>query len=245
MEAQGRAVAWDRGRVSRLPDAGCGYMNLQPVILCGGSGTRLWPLSRHQYPKQLLTLDGSHSMLQATALRLTRSTGGEGIEVLPPLVVSNEEYRFVSAEQLRQVGVKPQALILEPFGRNTAPALTLAALCARSRGDDPVLIAMPADHVMLDVDAFRAAARRGARYAQDGRVVTFGIKPTSAHTGYGYIQISNELAPGVSALGKFVEKPDQKTAAAYIADGLHLWNSGIFMVKSSVWMDEISRTRPE
>ena len=220
-------------------------MNLQPVILCGGSGTRLWPLSRHQYPKQLLTLDGSHSMLQATALRLTRSAGGEGIEVLPPLVVSNEEYRFVSAEQLRQVGVKPQALILEPFGRNTAPALTLAALCAMSRGDDPLLVAMPADHVMLDVDAFRAAARRGADYSEKGRVVTFGIKPASAHTGYGYIQISDELAPGVSLLGKFVEKPDQKTADAYVADRLHLWNSGIFMVKSSVWMKEISRTRPE
>ncbi len=220
-------------------------MNLQPVILCGGSGTRLWPLSRHQYPKQLLTLDGSHSMLQATALRLTQGVGGEGIDVLPPLVVSNEEYRFVSAEQLRQVGVKPRALILEPFGRNTAPALTLAALYAKSRGDDPLLVAMPADHVMLDVDAFRAATRRGAQYAQEGRVVTFGIKPESAHTGYGYIQISDELAPGVSALGKFVEKPDQKTAAADVTDGLHLWNSGIFMVKASVWMNEISRTRPE
>src|SRR5687768_14673219 len=127
MASQGRTCSRHRRRLSRLPNPGCGCMNLQPVILCGGSGTRLWPLSRHRYPKQLLTLDGNHSMLQATALRLTRSPGSEGIEVLPPLVVSNEEYRFVSAEQLRQVGVKPRALILEPFGRNTAPALTLAA----------------------------------------------------------------------------------------------------------------------
>ena len=220
-------------------------MKLQPVILCGGSGTRLWPLSRQQHPKQLLALNGDHSMLQATALRLTGNLAWKEAEILPPLVVSNEEYRFVSAEQLRQVGIKPQTLILEPVGRNTAPALTLAALYARARGDDPLLVVMPADHVMADVEAFRAAVRRGAKYAEESRFVTFGIAPSKAHTGYGYIRLSRELAPGMSVLREFVEKPDQATAEAYVSSGDYLWNSGIFMMKASEWIREISRSRPE
>lgn len=220
-------------------------MKLQPVILCGGSGTRLWPLSRQHHPKQLLTLNGDRSMLQATALRLTGDVAWEDAEVMAPLVVSNEEYRFISAEQLRQVSVKPQALILEPFGRNTAPALMLAALYARSQGTDPVLVAMPADHVMTDVEAFRAAAHRGARYAEAGRFVTFGIAPSGPHTGYGYIRVGGEIAPGVSALAEFVEKPDNPTAERYVASGEYLWNSGIFMMKGSAWISEISRVRPD
>src|SRR3954470_11758337 len=161
-----------RGRLADPPHRrNSRSMKLQPVILSGGSGTRLWPLSRQQHPKQLLALNGADSMLQATALRLTRDLKWDEGEILPPIVVSNEEYRFISAEQLRLAGVKPQALILEPTGRNTAPALTLAALHARAVNGDPILIAMPADHVIADVDGFRAATRRGVACANEGRVV--------------------------------------------------------------------------
>lgn len=220
-------------------------MKLQPVILCGGSGTRLWPLSREQYPKQLLALTDDRSMLQATALRLNGDVGCGDVEVLAPLVVSNEEYRFITAEQLRQVGVKPQALILEPFGRNTAPALTLAALFAQSQGHDPVLVVMPADHVMTDVEAFRAAAHLGARCAERGQLVTFGVTPSEPHTGYGYIRAGAGLEPGVNALAEFVEKPDRSTAERYLASGDYLWNSGIFIMKASVWLREIRRLRAD
>jgi mannose-1-phosphate guanylyltransferase/mannose-6-phosphate isomerase len=220
-------------------------MILQPVILCGGSGTRLWPLSRQQYPKQLLALNGESSMLQATALRLTHDLQWAGCHILPPIVVSNEEYRFISAEQLRAAGIKGHALILEPVGRNTAPALTVAALHACATGKDPILIAMPADHVMGDVDAFRAAALIGMRYAEGGRIVTFGITPSEPHTGYGYIRIADELGEGVAKLHSFVEKPNQPTARAYVESGAYLWNSGIFMMKASSWLRELSRARPD
>ena len=218
-------------------------MKVQPVILCGGSGTRLWPLSRQHHPKQLLALNGERSMLQNTALRLTKEIAWGNAEVLRPLVVANEEYRFISAEQLRRAGIEPDALILEPFGRNTAPALTLAALHCRSCGTDPVLAVMPADHVMTDVDAFRAATRLGGEHAEQGRFVTFGIKPSSPHTGYGYIRTGNSAAPGASWLRQFVEKPDLATAERYLASGEFLWNSGIFMMKASAWLREIARLR--
>ena len=220
-------------------------MMLQPVILSGGSGTRLWPLSRQQHPKQLLTLNGDSSMLQATALRLTRDLKWDDCTILPPLVVSNEEYRFISAEQLRMAGVEAQALILEPVGRNTAPALTIAALQARAANDDPILVAMPADHVIGDVEAFRAATRRGIAYAKDGRIVTFGITPSEPHTGYGYIRVSEPVSTGVSKLREFVEKPDQSTARKYVNSGQYLWNSGIFMMKASAWLRELSAARPD
>jgi len=217
---------------------------LQPVILCGGSGTRLWPLSRQQHPKQLLALNGDNSMLQATALRLTHDLQWPNCEILAPVVISNEDYRFISAEQLRAAGVKAQALILEPVGRNTAPALTLAALHAQSLGRDPVLIAMPADHVIADVEAFRAAAYRGAAYADGGHIVTFGVVPSGPHTGYGYIRFAQALAPGVTQLQEFVEKPDHETAQKYVDSGHYLWNSGIFMMKASAWMQALSQSRP-
>jgi mannose-1-phosphate guanylyltransferase/mannose-6-phosphate isomerase len=220
-------------------------MMLQPVILCGGSGTRLWPLSRQQHPKQLLALNGDNSMLQATALRLTRELRWKDCEILPPIVVGNEEYRFISAEQLRLAGIKPETLILEPVGRNTAPALTIAALHARALKTDPILIAMPADHVITDVEAFRTAALTGVSHAQDGRIVTFGITPSEAHTGYGYIRFAKPVRAGVAALREFVEKPDQATAQKYVSSGEYLWNSGIFMVKASTWMAELSRARPD
>ena len=219
-------------------------MNLQPVILCGGSGTRLWPLSRYQFPKQLLALDGEHSMLQATALRITTDFADEHVQVLPPLVVTNEEYRFVSAEQLRQVGVKPDALILEPFGKNTAPALTVAALRAQSTSEDPVLLVMPADHVMTEVGAFREAVGLGFKHAQAGEFVTFGITPSQPHTGYGYIRVASAGGDGAFPLRAFVEKPDEATAQRYLESREYLWNSGIFMMRASRWLTAIADARP-
>jgi mannose-1-phosphate guanylyltransferase/mannose-6-phosphate isomerase len=201
-------------------------------------------LSRYQYPKQLLALHGDHSMLQATALRLTSQLKWAGVEILPPLVVTNEEYRFVSAEQLRQAAVTPQALILEPFGRNTAPALTVAALHARGRGEDPVLIVMPADHVITDLEAFRTAVRTGMTYAEAGAFVTFGITPTHAHTGFGYLRVASAGGGEPAPLRAFVEKPDEATAKRYLASRDYLWNSGIFMMKASAWLAEIARRRP-
>jgi mannose-1-phosphate guanylyltransferase/mannose-6-phosphate isomerase len=161
------------------------------------------------------------------------------------MVVSNEEYRFISAEQLRSAGITGHTLILEPAGRNTAPALTVAALYARAAGNDPVLIAMPADHVMTDVNAFRAAALTGLRYAEGGSIVTFGITPSEPHTGYGYIRVTEELGQGVARLHGFVEKPQAATARTYLETGGYLWNSGIFMMKASSWVRELSRARPD
>ncbi|MBI1990766.1 MAG: NTP transferase domain-containing protein, partial [Betaproteobacteria bacterium] len=194
-------------------------MNLQPVILCGGSGTRLWPLSREQYPKQLLALTGKETMLQATARRVDATLAGAGTHVLAPIVVGNEDYRFITAEQLRQVGVTPAAVVLEPVGRNTAPALALAALAAIEGGDDPVLVVMPADHIIDDVKAFRAAVARAATYAEADKLVTFGIRPTCAETGYGYICAGAALAGpgGGRMIHAFVEKPDAPTAERYLA----------------------------
>jgi len=215
-------------------------MKILPLILSGGSGTRLWPLSREQYPKQLLPLVDDDSLLQATALRL------DGLpDLLEPLLVCNEEHRFVVAEQLRLVG-KHAALLLEPMGRNTAPALTIAALWALREGD-PVMVVMPADHVMLDLDTFRATVARAAQLAEAGMAVTFGITPDCPETGYGYIQQGKAL-PGESggfALARFVEKPDRATAQQYLDAGDYLWNSGIFVMKASVWKHAISVCRPD
>jgi mannose-1-phosphate guanylyltransferase/mannose-6-phosphate isomerase len=215
--------------------------NLQPVILCGGSGTRLWPLSRAQYPKQLLALTGNETMLQATACRVGKSLATAEREVLAPIVVANEEYRFVTAEQLRQVGIKPAAIVLEPVGRNTAPALTLAALVAQDAGDDPILVVMPADHIISNVDAFCATIATGAVHAAAGRIVTFGVTPTRPETGYGYIRAGAAVAEqdGSREIAAFVEKPDAAAAARYAASGEYFWNSGIFMVRASVWIGQL------
>jgi mannose-1-phosphate guanylyltransferase/mannose-6-phosphate isomerase len=222
-------------------------MNLQPVILCGGAGTRLWPLSREQYPKQLLALAGHDSLLQATARRVDKSLATTGSKVLAPIVVANEDYRFTTAEQLRQAGVLPAAIVLEPVGRNTAPALTLAALVALQAGDDPVLVVMPADHVITGTDAFRAAIAQGASHAEAGKVVTFGVRPTAPETGYGYIHAGVPLDPkdGSREIKAFTEKPDSATARRYVASSEHLWNSGIFMLRASVWLTQLQARRPE
>jgi len=204
-------------------------MKLQPVILSGGSGTRLWPLSRELYPKQLLCLAGDNTLLQQTVARLD---GLEGVSA--PMVVCNEEHRFLVAEQLREMNVTAADIILEPVGRNTAPALTLAALTATTGSEDPLLLVMPADHVIRDIVAFQTAVRRAIELAEQGKLVTFGIVPHSAETGYGYIQ----RGQGVEVTA-FVEKPDAATAASYIQSGDYLWNSGMFLVRASLWLEEL------
>jgi mannose-1-phosphate guanylyltransferase / mannose-6-phosphate isomerase len=215
---------------------------LIPVILSGGSGTRLWPLSREKYPKQLLPLTGEDSLLQAT---IRRMEGLTGIQCGNPMIVCNEEYRFVIAEQLRVTG-KEGTILLEPAGRNTAPALTLAALAAMRDGADPVLLVMPADHVILDTVAFQAAIIQGAALAADGIVVTFGITPDSPETGYGYIQSGPALGhTDALSIARFVEKPDLVTAQSYLDAGSYFWNSGLFMVRASVWVDAISNCRSD
>ena len=215
-------------------------MQIQPVVLSGGSGTRLWPLSREKYPKQLLPLIGDDSLLQATVRRVE---GIAGLEIAEPMVVCNEEYRFVIAEQLRLMGT-PGAIVLEPFGRNTAPALTLAALAAMRDGGDPVLLVMPSDHVILDVPAFQSVVREGAELAERGAIVTFGITPDSPETGYGYIQGGDEFGDGgARTIARFVEKPDLATAQVYLDDGSYYWNSGLFMMRASVWLAAIKICR--
>ncbi len=220
-------------------------MQLLPVILSGGSGTRLWPLSREQYPKQLLALTHDLTMLQSTALRLGDSIDWPGIEMEQPLVVGNEESRFITVEQLRQISVEPKAIILEPVGRNTAPALTLAALYALQEGDDTLLVAMPADHEIRDVAAFRNAVRLGVSHAQLGKVVTFGIVPDQPETGYGYIRAANTASDGYFSVAEFIEKPDRVTAEHYLASGEYFWNSGIYMVKASEWLKLIGLYRAD
>jgi mannose-1-phosphate guanylyltransferase / mannose-6-phosphate isomerase len=214
---------------------------IHPVILSGGSGTRLWPMSRALYPKQLLALTGEKSLLQETALRLAGDKG-----FAPPLIVANEEHRFIIAEQLRAVGVTPDALVLEPVGRNTAPAATIAAL--RLVGDDPdaLMLLMPSDHVILDAAGFRAAIARAVAAARAGRLVTFGITPEQAETGYGYIAKGPQLegADGAFAVAQFVEKPDPATAERYVASGDFFWNSGIFLFPAAVYLAEIARLCP-
>jgi mannose-1-phosphate guanylyltransferase/mannose-6-phosphate isomerase len=212
-----------------------------PVILSGGSGTRLWPLSREHYPKQLLALAQDLTMLQETAMRL------DGTEKqAPALVVCNEEHRFLVAEQLRQIDRMPQDILLEPFGRNTAPALTLAALAIAAREPDAVMLVMPADHVIRDQAAFHTVVQKGRDQALAGRLVTFGILPTQPETGYGYIRKGPMLATaGAYEVGSFVEKPDVATASSYLESGEYLWNSGIFMMTAARWLEEIRRFRPD
>jgi len=220
-------------------------MQLLPVILSGGSGTRLWPLSREQYPKQLLALTGDLTMLQSTALRLDNSDNWSGIGIEPPLLVGNEESRFITVDQLRQVNVQPQGIILEPMGRNTAPALTLAALYTLHDGNDPLLVAMPADHVINDLAAFRNAVSLGISPAQQGKVVTFGIVSDLPETGYGYIRAAYPASDTFFSVAEFVEKPDRATAERYLASGEYFWNSGIYMVKASQWIKLIGLHRPD
>ena len=222
-------------------------MLIQPVVLSGGSGTRLWPLSREKYPKQLLSLVGADSLLQATVRRVD---GIAGAEIAAPMIVCNEEYRFVIAEQLRLMG-KPGTIVLEPVGRNTAPALTLAALAASKNDHDPVLLVMPSDHVITDLAAFQGTVRQGAGLAAAGAIVTFGITADTPETGYGYIQsgaayVAVSISGGDAKLiARFVEKPDLVTAQSYLTEGSYLWNSGLFMMRASVWLGAMRVCRPD
>lgn len=214
-------------------------MNVLPVILSGGAGTRLWPLSRELYPKQLLALVGEQTLFQQTILRL------KGLaDVLPPLVVCNEEHRFLIAEQLRQLGLDNSGIVLEPVGRNTAPALTLAAFEAVRDGDDPVLLVMPADQVVTDVASFQAAIRAALPVVEQGAIATFGVVPTSPHTGYGYIKRGAATGDGGYAIERFVEKPDVHTAQGFLDAGGYYWNGGLFMVRASRWLAAIAHYQP-
>jgi mannose-1-phosphate guanylyltransferase/mannose-6-phosphate isomerase len=211
-----------------------------PVILSGGSGTRLWPLSREAYPKQFLPLVDQRTMLQNTALRIAGLA-----DTTAPLVVCNEEHRFMVAEQLRAVGIHPAAVILEPVGRNTAPAVAVAALHAQLAGADPILLILPADHVIADVEGFRAAVRQIAPHAEAGRLITFGIVPTAPEIGYGYIKAGAPLDDsGVCKVERFVEKPDTATAQTYLQSGAYSWNSGMFMFRASAFLAELERFAP-
>jgi mannose-1-phosphate guanylyltransferase/mannose-6-phosphate isomerase len=218
--------------------------SLIPVVLSGGSGTRLWPLSRAKYPKQLLPLTGEDSLLQATVRRMD---GLANVEVGSPLIVCNEEYRFVIAEQLRLMG-KKGTIVLEPAGRNTAPALTLAALAAEQEKSDPILLVMPADHVIVDVQKFQEVVSSGIGFAAQGAIVTFGVTPESPETGYGYIQAGEPVSPEspedhAYRIVRFAEKPDIASAKAYLDAGSYFWNSGLFMMRASVWLSSMDICR--
>jgi len=240
-----------------------------PVIMSGGAGTRLWPLSRELYPKQLLPLVNDATMLQETQLRLS------GLQNLAePLVVCNEAHRFMVAEQMRQAGCPAGAILLEPVGRNTAPAVAVAALQAQRAGDDPVLLVLPADHVIVDAETFRDAVVIGAELARAGKLVTFGIVPDKPETGYGYIRAQKQSLvigdlllvetlksqtkvsaegdlgkvvndPMAFAVAEFVEKPNQPTAESYLASGDYYWNSGMFMFRASRYLEELEKFAPQ
>lgn len=209
---------------------------IQPVILSGGSGTRLWPLSREQMPKQFLRLTSSQSLLQQTLSRLT------GLTSAAPILMGHHSHRFLMAEQLREMD-QTATLVLEPEGRNTAPAIACAALLARQSGDDPLLLVLPADHVIGDVQAFQQSVALAAPLAEAGYLVTFGVVPTQAETGYGYIACGAPLEGG-HHLAAFIEKPDAKRAAALVESGDYLWNSGMFLLRASSYLDQLKRLQP-
>ena len=212
-----------------------------PVIMAGGSGTRLWPLSRQLFPKQFLTLNGEHSMLQNTAMRLA------GIEHEAPVVICNEEHRFSVAEQFRANNIANSGIILEPVGRNTAPAIALAALNAVKNGDDPLLLVLAADHVIKNEAAFCQSVNNAAPLAEEGKLVTFGIVPTAPETGYGYIKGGDSISGAESdafVVSEFVEKPDLATAEQYLASGDYYWNSGMFLFKASTYLAELKAHNP-
>jgi len=244
-------------------------MNILPIILSGGSGSRLWPLSREQYPKQLLPLASKQTLLQQTVSRVTQ---WNDIKIVDPVIVCNEQHRFLVAEQLREIDAQASRIILEPVGRNTAPALTLAALSTQNNANhgsgqqpgkppnqgmasDVVMLVMPADHIIKDNAQFKQAVQIGFEYAQKDALVTFGVVPTGPETGYGYIKLGDNLGENIpdkrhsqllpSVLDRFVEKPDAETALQYVESEQYLWNSGMFLIKASTWLAAVSEFNPE
>ena len=211
---------------------------LKPVLLSGGAGSRLWPVSREACPKQFLPLAGEQSMLVDTLLRL------QALPAQPPLVVCNDEHRFIVAEQLREAGLEGAEIILEPFGRNTAPAVAVAALQALAKDPEAILLVLPADHLIENPAAFHRAVIDALPLAEQGRLVTFGVVPARAETGYGYIRRGAELAAALYDLDSFVEKPDAVTAAQYLASGEYLWNSGKFLLSAKTYIEELAELAP-
>ncbi|MDF3935270.1 sugar phosphate nucleotidyltransferase, partial [Pseudomonas citronellolis] len=212
-----------------------------PVILSGGSGSRLWPLSRKLYPKQFLALAGEHTLFQQTLERLAF----DGME--PPLVVSNKEHRFILQEQLEQLSLKTQGILLEPFGRNTAPAVAIAAMKLVAEDRDELLLVLPADHVLEDLRAFQRALALATVAAEKGELVLFGVPASRPETGYGYIRASAEAAlpGGVERVERFIEKPDEARARQFVEQGGHYWNSGMFLFRASRFLDELKRHDPD
>jgi mannose-1-phosphate guanylyltransferase/mannose-6-phosphate isomerase len=214
-----------------------------PVILCGGSGTRLWPLSRIGFPKQFLCLTGQYSLFQQAATRLAQ-LGNSDIIVAQPLLVTGEDHRFLATEQLREANIELGQALLEPTGRNTAPALTLAALAAQVSGQDPVLVVTPADQTVANTAAFTQAMQQAIEEAVLGTIVILGITPDRPETGYGYIQVKGG-ADTVLPVQRFVEKPDAATAQSFLNEGGYFWNAGIFVLKASVWLKALEQFRPD
>src|SRR6185312_1599858 len=214
---------------------------IHPIVLSGGAGSRLWPLSRSLFPKQLLALTSERSLIQETVAR----AAGQGFSA--PLIVCNVEHRFLIAEQMREAGIRPGAIVLEPEGRNTAPAAAVAALLVEKQDPGALMLLIPADHVIRDVAAFQASVACAAAAARTGYLVTFGITPDVPETGYGYIRKGRALASldGCFAVERFVEKPDAATAAGYVASGDYSWNSGMFLFQADVFLAELERLEPE
>jgi len=210
-----------------------------PVIMSGGSGTRLWPLSRKLFPKQFLPLSNENTMLQETLSRL------EGLDTQPPVVICNDEHRFIVAEQLRNSGIDKSDIILEPVGRNTAPAIAVAAFHALKTDKDAILLVLAADHIIEDVASFHAAINHAESLAAEGKLVTFGIVPDKPETGYGYIRRGNQIDEHRYAVDSFVEKPDLATAESYLLSGEYLWNSGMFMFRADRYLEELKKFHPD
>lgn len=218
------------------------FSQVIPVILSGGSGTRLWPVSRKLYPKQFIPLRNNRSLFQDTVARV--ASLGEGVQ--SPIIVCNDEHRFMAAEQLRLEDINGADIVLEPVGRNTAPAIGLAALCAQQRSDDAIILVLPADHILDDQEKFAAAIETAMQLCQKGQLVTFGITPTRPETGYGYIKAGAQLAEGKAyQVEQFVEKPELTKAQEYLDSGEYSWNSGMFMFKASTLLAELQQHEPD
>ncbi|STZ07768.1 Mannose-1-phosphate guanylyltransferase 1 [Moraxella caprae] len=212
---------------------------LQPIIIAGGTGSRLWPLSRELFPKQFHKLHGDLTMLQTTILRL------EGLDCAKPIVICNENHRFLVAEQLRQIGYLDHNIILEPVGKNTAPAIALTSFYATQNGKNPNLLVLPADHIILDKVAFQTSVKNAISHIENNQLVTFGIVPNAPETGYGYIQCGEKLGDNGFLISQFVEKPDLQTAQNYLSSGDYLWNSGMFAFRAQTYLNELQKHRPD